>query len=143
MTTIKRRGTGQTGFEPDKEQVAQGKAFNENLRYLQGFKQAVGAGSTVPLQISLNAPGRALLGMAIYPTVATQDISDCTATVLVNNNNVVNNAGLQSFNPTFVGSMMFLPIPQPLFGNDTITVNLTNNSGVTVTVACNVFYVPR
>lgn len=132
-------------FESTPKQVEQAKAFNKELRYIQGFRQVnIAPGATVDIQIKLKSPGRMLLGFSVIPGPGGSDISDCQATVNVNNN--VMNAGmaLQNMNPNFVGSMVFFPTPQPLNGNDNITFSILNNSAANVAViTINCFYLPN
>jgi hypothetical protein len=141
---IRRRPASQpVSYQVSPENLKKTKEFNENLRYVQGFRTTVPAGATVPVQIGLTAPGRKLLGIALIPSSKTTDISDVLTTLVVNNNNVLLNTSSSNANPLDTQGMIFFPVPQPLAGNDTITLTYQNNSAVSVIINCNVFYVPR
>jgi hypothetical protein len=118
------------------------KNFNKDLIYVQGFRQVVAAGATVPVTVSLASPGRWLHGIAFIPTSAS-DISDTQLNLVVNNNNLLTKAAAENANPGFTQGQIFFPTPQPLQGQDTITLNITNNGSAPVTVTTNFFYVPR
>lgn len=118
------------------------KQFNKDLIYVQGFRQIVPAGATVPVKVGLASPGRWLHGIAFIPT-ATSDIGDTQINLVVNNNNVLTDVAAQNANPGFTQGQIFFPTPQPLQGNDTITQNITNNGSSPITVTTNFFYVPR
>ncbi len=144
MTIVKRRPNNQpASYEATPAQVAAAKKFNNDLRYVQGFTNTCAASSSSTLSVTLNAPGRRLLGIAIIPTVSTTDISNLKLTMTVNNNNVLMNAAAQNLCPGYVQGMIFFPIPQPLFGNDTISIVFTNGSASGIDTITNVFYVPR
>lgn len=144
MAVVKRRpNTQPAGYGPSAAQASATKKFNEDLRYVQGFSNICGAGSSSQLTVNLNAPGKRLLGIAIIPTTNTMDISNLKITFIVNSNNVLLNVGAQNLCPNYVQGMIFFPIPQPLFGNDTITATFTNASGSSIETITNVFYVPR
>jgi hypothetical protein len=128
------------GITPAKSQST--KEFNRDLLYVQGFRQAIGAGATVLMTISLTAPGKWLHGFAFIPTAAS-DITDVQLTLLVNNNNVTNKIAGENCNPGFTQGQIFFPTPQPLSGNDTITLSVTNNGAASVQITANFFYVPQ
>jgi hypothetical protein len=128
---------------PSSEGVANIQKFNRDLRYIQGFSTTIPAGSTVPLTVSLNASGKRLLGLTFIPSLKTSDISNVTASLSVNNNNVLLNMSASNANPLDLQGMIFFPIPQPLSGKDSIIVNFTNNSAVQVVILTNIYYVPR
>lgn len=144
MRVVRRRPSGQpVSYEPSASQVDQTKAFNKSLRYVQGFKTAIGASASVPQNISLNSAGRMLLGISLIGSTQTVDLNDVKVTMVVNNNNVLLDACVANLNPTKVTGFLFFPIPQPLNGNDVISLVFTNNSGVVVDILTNIFYVPR
>ncbi len=118
------------------------KNFNKDLVYVQGFRQAVTTGQTVPVTVNLASPGRWLHGIAIIPKAGT-DLTDCQITLVVNNNNVLFKAAASNADPGYTQGQLFFPTPQPLQGNDTITLNITNNGSGTVQTTTNFFYVPR
>jgi hypothetical protein len=111
------------------------------MRYCQGFRIQVASGSSSQ-NLSLNSPGKFLLGISATPG-NTDDISDTQVTFVVNNNNLLLNFPCSNLNPNFVGNMIFFPLPQPLQGNDTLTASFTNNDGGAVIMYLNVFYLPR
>jgi hypothetical protein len=128
------------GITPAKAQST--KEFNKDLLYVQGFPSQVNAGSTVPTPINLNAPGRWLHGIAVIP-VTGSDLTNVKINLVVNNNNVVINAAAPNLDPGYTQGQLFFPTPQPLSGNDTITLNATNSSGAAVSFNTNFFYVPQ
>lgn len=141
MTVLSRRPNAQPKGESEGKRIQQA---NKELRYIQGFTATVGANASVPVPITLNSSGKKLLGISIMPASGTNsDIANFQVTFLVNNNNVLLNMGANNANPNFVGNMIFLPTPQPLLGNDSISLNVTNNTGVSRDILVNVFYVPR
>jgi hypothetical protein len=143
ITTIRRRPGQQPASLPGAASPVNIKKFNEGLRYVQGFRQALASASTTPITITLNAAGKRLLGFSVIPVSGTNsDISDCQVNIIVNNNNVLLNAGLQNLNPNFVQNMIFFPTPQPLTGKDTINFNVNKNNSGAVTIIINCFYVP-
>jgi hypothetical protein len=120
------------------------KSFNKNLRYVQGFRNAVAASSITTVQINLNAAGKFLLGIAIFPISALlTTLGDTFVTMTVNNNTILFNMGINNLNPNFVQSMIFFPTPQPLSGKDTITLSVNKQDAGATTIYTNVFYVPR
>lgn len=137
------RRTQPTGYDVNAQGAQSSKKLNENLRYTQGFYySALAAGSNTPQTVKLNAPGKMLLGLTVIP-LAASDISITLITLSVNNNNVILNTAAQNLNPSFVGNMIFFPAPQELFGNDTITLTINNQSGSAITVTVNFFYIPQ
>lgn len=130
------------GYGVTKQGAQSTKNFNKDLIYVQGFRQQVLAGATIPIAVSLASPGRWLHGIAIIPTTAS-DMSDTQTTLVVNNNNVLNKVAAQNANPGFTQGQLFFPTPQPLSGNDTITQTFTNNGSTPIQVTINYFYVPR
>lgn len=130
-----------TSWSVSAQQGANVKAFNQTVRYVQGFRTPIPNGtSNVP--INLNSSGKSLLGISVTP-IATADISDCQFTFVVNNNNLLINVAGPNLNPNFVQGMIFFPVPQPLYGNDNINFSITKNDAGTVNVILNIFYIPR
>lgn len=137
---------GAAGYGVDKKQAADIKQFNKTAVYVQGFRTTLSATGLTPVTVNLNAPGRRLLGISVFPgSGVNADIADCQLTLIVNNNNVILNMAALNADQGFVhANAYYLPTPQPLSGNDTITVNITKNSGAgTPVVYVNVFYIPR
>lgn len=136
---IKRNSFGVT---PEKASAT--KAFNNNqVKYVQGFRQIIAGSTTTTMTLTLTASGRALLGISVVP-FGTTDLSDTQITFLVNNNNLLNAISIQNVNPNYVqGGMFYFPIPQPLFGNDTIQANIIKNDISGGTITLNVFYLPN
>ena len=142
--TLQRRNPARPqGYGPTKQGIAAVKELNQNLRYVQGFQATVGAASNIPVPINLNSPGKMLLGITVIPTVETADASNLLIDLTVNSNVLLSKITSSATNPLKTQGMMFFPTPQNLFGNDTITALLTNNSGVSIPCTVNVFYVPR
>jgi hypothetical protein len=142
MTVIRKRKTGYNVSERQAENI---KNFNNQLRYVQGFKASLaGNGSTTPVTISLTSSGRQLLGISIMPTDGTLTaLADTQLNFVVNNNNMLLNAGANNLNPNFVQNMMFFPTPQPLVGTDSMSLQITKNDAGAVSVIINVYYVPQ
>jgi len=131
-------------FDVNQRQIAQTRKFNNNLRYVQGYRNSIAGTSTTPITITLNAAGRELLGIAIFPvTGLLTTLADTQIKFVVNNNNLLLNVGANSLNPNFVQGMIFFPTPQPLFGNDSISLEVTKNDATAVIIIANIFYVPR
>lgn len=143
MTVISRR-PGNTQPSNDVNRVNKLKVFNKNLRYVQGFRSAIAASATTPITITLNSSGKKLLGIALIPASGTlSDIADCQVKFVVNNNNLLLNVAAQNLCPNFVQGMIFFPTPQDLFGNDSITLEITKNNAGAITLLTDIFYVPR
>lgn len=138
---MSRRPNGQPRFDTSANNAQATKKLNKQLRYVQGFRQALNNGNnTIP--ISLNSAGLFLLGMSVTP-VTGGDITDCQVSLLVNNNNLLVDASAPNLNPQFVQGMIFFPTPQKLQGGrDIINVQIKKNDAGTVTVMVNIFYVP-
>lgn len=142
MTQVQRRPRQtKAGFDVSASQVKQVREFNKTLRYVQGFRAAINAG-TNQVQLSLNASGKMFLGLAVMPILAG-DLSDTDASLVINNANLLQTVNVQNLNPNFVQGMIFYPVPQPLFGNDTINMSFVKNNAGTVITYINVYYVPR
>jgi hypothetical protein len=139
---IPRRGSrsNSTNADPGKRT----RAFNKDLRYVQGFQSTLVSSGTVNVPIALNSSGRQLLGIAVIPITGTNaDLTNTQLTLVVNNNNLLLNAATANLIPNYVQNMMFFPTPQPLSGNDVITIQITNNAATTPGVLINVYYVPQ
>lgn len=120
------------------------KNFNSQLVYVQGFRSVINGTGTTPVTINLSSSGQELKGIALIPVTGTNaDLANLQVTYVVNNNNILLNVGAPNLNPNFFQGAYYFPTPQPLIGNDMITLNVTNNSGSQVTILANVFYVPR
>lgn len=133
-----------SGFDVSQQQAKNVKNFNDDLRYVQGVKAAITGGSTAPITITLNAAGRRLLGISIMPvdgSLAT--LADSQLKFIVNNNNLLLGVGANNLNPNFVQNMIFFPTPQPLSGNDSISIEFTKNNAGDTSIIINVFYVPQ
>lgn len=144
MTIIaRRRPAPPSGGGYNNVGAKQVQRFNKNIRYIQGFRTAVPAGSSVSQDIVLNAAGKMMLGLTFISSAKTVDISDVTATMLVNNNSVLSKMCCANANPLDTQGMIFFPVPQELKGNDAMSITFTNNSGLPVTIITNLFYVPR
>src|SRR6478609_2331432 len=138
----KRPNAQPASFEVSPNRLQQTQKFNEKIRYSQGYRANVNQGAnTVPIKLS--ASGREMLGIAIIPTGASTDISDCQIDFVVNNNNLLTQVAASNLNPVFVQGMIFFPTPQPLNGNDTINVGIQKNNAGSIAVIVNVFYVPQ
>lgn len=139
---IKRRVSGQpTGYGVNEQQAQNVKKFNKDLRYVQGFRTPLNSGSNT-VTITLNAPGKMLLGVSVIP-VSAADITDTQVSFSINNNNVLIGAAASNMNPQYVQGMIYFPTPQPLSGNDTIAFSINKNDVGSINVIINVFYVPR
>jgi len=145
MTRISRRPaqTQPVAYDVSKQGADTSKKFNQQLRYSEGFRYAaLAAGSNTQQNIQLNSPGKMLLGLTIIPATGS-DIADTQISLTVNNNVVIKGLSAQNTNPNFVGSMIFFPAPQHLFGNDIIQLNIDHHGASPITVTANLFYVPR
>jgi hypothetical protein len=118
------------------------KQFNEDLRLVQGFKVQLAATAVTTLTPKLNSAARSLLGIAIIP-VASGDISDTQVTFAINNLNVLLDVAAPNLNPNFVSNMMFYPVPQQLFGTDTLKFSFLKNDANAVSVIVNLYYLPQ
>jgi hypothetical protein len=145
MQTLRRRPNSQpAGYNVTGNEAKQTKSFNKNLRYVQGIRTTIAALSTTPITISLNSPGKFLLGISLMPESGTiSDIAACQVKFVVNNNNILLNAQAQNLCPNYVQGMIFFPTPQPLIGTDSITMDVTKNNASAIVIYINVFYVPR
>lgn len=135
-------GTQPSGFIEGPAKIKATQQFNADLRYIQGFRQVVAGSGDSLLKIQLNAPGKAFLGLTII-AAESGDLSDTQATLSINSNNIGTDFSVISADPTKVQGMLFFPFPQPLGGNDTITLKFTKNNANAVTALVNIFYVPR
>lgn len=146
MKNIARRrpaihGQPANAFDVSGQQATAIKKFNENIRYIQGFRATIPQGTST-LNINLNASGRFMLGVAVIP-VSGADITDTTGSLSVNNNNLLLGANLANFNPNFVQGLEYIATPQPLVGNDTISWQFNKTNASTIYAYINIFYVPR
>ena len=141
MQKIKRRPNGPVSYGVNAKEALETKKFNKVMRYVQGFRTIINNGSNT-LNITLNSPGKKLLGISIVP-VGTGDISDTQISLLVNNNSVLTEVASQNINPQYVQSMIYFPLPQPLQGNDNFTFTIKKNDVNTITAIIDIFYVPQ
>lgn len=141
MEIIRRKPNAQPAFT---KAVDQAKNFNKGLRYVQGVRAQLAANSRTPVQVSLNASGKKLLGISVFPVSGNlTDLADTQVKFVVNNNNLLLSVGAQNLNPNFVNNMIFFPTPQDLFGNDSISLEFEKNDSGEVFIMVNLFYVPR
>lgn len=141
MTQIHRRPAGTAYPANGAQQAAQTKSFNKDLRYVQGFRQALNQG-TANVSISLNSAGKFLLGVSVIP-ISGADITDTQVSLLINNNNVLLESAASNMNPIAVQGMLYFPTPQPLQGGkDIINLSIKKNDSGAINVMINVFYVP-
>lgn len=149
MTThsVRRAPTkpGKTGYGASKSSAEATRKFNERSSYVQGFRTTMPAIGSVPVTVKLASPGRFLLGLAILPgSGVNADIGDCTVTLVVNGLNILVDVNVNNANPGFMQGRLYLPTPQPLQGDDSITVTLNKLSGAGVPVIfSDIFYLPR
>lgn len=144
--TFQKKSTppGKTSYGPDINTAQGVKEFNKDKMYTQGFRTLINASTTTNVTIQLNSPGKFLLGISIIPVSGTNaDIADCQIQLIVNNNNILLNVGAPNMNPNFVQGILYFPTPQPLMGNDSISINVIKNNAANVTIVGNIFYVPQ
>ena len=140
---ITKRIPQQHNFGVTPEKTRKTRAFNDKVRYVQGFRQQIAGQSTTNVNITLTSAGRFLLGLTVIP-LTLSDIADTQITFLVNNINLLNGVATENLNPNFTQiNYEFFPLPQPLQGNDTIQANFTKNDANTITLYINVFYLPQ
>lgn len=136
-----RRPNNRAGYDASPKQIQKTRAYNRELRFVQGFRLTVNPGNSVN-SLTLNSAGKFLLGIALIPALGGV-ISDTAVSLLVNNNNLLTTANAQNLNPNFVQGMIFFPTPQPLVGNDTIQLNFSKTDAGTVIIYADVFYQPQ
>jgi hypothetical protein len=120
------------------------KEFNQRVRYIQGFRNTINASSSTTFTVTLNSVGKFLLGITVMPVSALlTTLGDTQVTLVVNNNNVLLATAANNMNPNFVGNMLYFPTPQPLFGNDSISITFIKNDAASPVVLYNFFYLPQ
>lgn len=128
---------------PTQSEQNAGRLLNKDLRSVQGFTTNVTGAGTFTQNVTLASPGRFLLGVSLIPNSTTQDISDILFTLKINNAILSIEANAQNFNPNFVGSMIYFPLPQVLIGTDTFQLVYVKAAAPAVSITCNVYYIPR
>lgn len=138
----KRNGNSQAGREPNAQALKETRDFTKKLRVVQSFRFPLVAGTNTPANISLNSPGKFLLGVSAVP-VSAGDITDTAIDMSVNNYNLLTGVPLSNLNPNFVGSMMYFPTPSKLQGNDTFKISFNKSNPGNITCYLSVFYIPQ
>jgi hypothetical protein len=142
MAKLRRKVGGPTGYGVTAQEAAKVKAFNEDVRVVQGVRATLVPGTNEAITIKLSAPGKRLLGITVIPEL-NGDLSQCVCVLSVNNYTPLSNAALVPLNPNYTQGMIFFPTPAPLGGQDTISLLVTKNNAVSVNVIVNAFYLPR
>lgn len=142
ITITKTPKPGPTGYDVSASEAQKVKDFNTKIRYVEGFRFTIPGNSQTPFNVVPAAPGKFCLGVSMN-LVTGSDLSDTTVSLIINNNNILNDCAVNNLVPQLVQGMLFFPTPNPLSGNDKITFNFNKSNAGTVFLYCNFFYLPQ
>ncbi len=137
--------TKPVGYGVSQKKSEETKEFNRSSKFVQGYRTQLPAIGAIPVVIKLESPGKWLLGVSIVPASGINaDIADVVITLKVNGLNMLVDMAANNANPGYVQGILFLPTPQPLQGDDNITLTIEKKSGAGVPfIFTNIFYIPR
>ncbi|MDW8347127.1 MAG: hypothetical protein RML94_09245 [Bacteroidia bacterium] len=138
---IKRRGGVQRQRYFETTDVERSQQLNQELRYVQSFRISISNGSN-SYTVTLNSPGKMLLGVSLVP-VNSSALNDTQVSLSLNNNNPLIGVAANNLNPSYVGNMIYFPVPQVLFGNDSFQFTFNKANAGSETIVLNIFYIPR
>jgi len=112
------------------------KLISEQPR-VSGFKFTAGVGITTIPNVQLPGDSRVFLGLMFTGNAINND----TFTVDINNNKIINSAGISLFNIANGSSIIngYFEYTQPLTGKDTIDIEINSSAGFTGVV--NLYYI--
>jgi hypothetical protein len=115
---------------------------NINAQSVAGFRYQLNGIGTSTFTISLPASGKQLLGIALTTNNITS-LADTSIVMKVNNRNIIDNAGANTFNPNYTLGLLYYPTPQELTGKDTFNVIFNKQDAGNIVVYLNVVYIPQ
>jgi hypothetical protein len=98
-----------------------------------GILQSVANNTTASIQIKLSGTAKILLGLKISNNPGTKS-PNSKLTLLVNNERIINDASVFFFLSDFSQNSMtseFVSVPRPISGNDDISLQISEVSGLT------------